>query len=358
MRVLHFVTGGFSGATRVAMDLVRLHNQVPDFECILVLRRKKTTTPDKLSQLDKIGIPYFLVSGHSHISTIWQLASFCRNWQPDILVAHGFPEHILGRWAGLWANVPKLIQVEHNSVERYTVWKLAQSRFLSRYTDVVIGVSQGVAEVLSKQKLNTKIMAISNGIDTERFVQAACLPIKERSKDIVMVGRFAKSKDQLTVIRAISELRGFGFSASLTFVGSGSKRHKKQAIELVRHLKLEDQVVFIDHTNRVEAILAEHKIFVMASFFEGLNLSVIEAMAAACIVVGSNTVGVAELIHHEESGFIFPMSDDKCLSRILRDILLQPGRYQGLADAARHTAVSQYNKQKFSQEYLSVFNTI
>ena len=40
---MHFVTGGFSGATQVAVDLVAAAADSPHVEAILVLRRKSTT---------------------------------------------------------------------------------------------------------------------------------------------------------------------------------------------------------------------------------------------------------------------------------------------------------------------------
>ncbi len=43
IRVIHFVTGGFSGATQVAIDLARAQAQGSEFEPLLVLRRKRTT---------------------------------------------------------------------------------------------------------------------------------------------------------------------------------------------------------------------------------------------------------------------------------------------------------------------------
>lgn len=42
IKVLHFVTGGFSGATSVALDLVRTHLKSADIETVLVMRQKKT----------------------------------------------------------------------------------------------------------------------------------------------------------------------------------------------------------------------------------------------------------------------------------------------------------------------------
>ena len=51
MRVMHFVTGGFSGATQVAIDLCRAAACVEGMEVLLVLRRKRTTTTARVEAL-------------------------------------------------------------------------------------------------------------------------------------------------------------------------------------------------------------------------------------------------------------------------------------------------------------------
>jgi hypothetical protein len=65
-------------------------------------------------------------------------------FRPDILVAHGFSEHLWGRYAGLLAQVPHLVHVEHNTRERYTRWRLKQTRWLAARTDRIVGCSEGV----------------------------------------------------------------------------------------------------------------------------------------------------------------------------------------------------------------------
>ena len=44
LRVLHFVTGGFSGATQVAVDLCLAAREDPGIQTLLVLRRKRNTS--------------------------------------------------------------------------------------------------------------------------------------------------------------------------------------------------------------------------------------------------------------------------------------------------------------------------
>lgn len=56
LKVLHFVTGGFSGATQVAIDLCQAAQRTPGMEVMLVLRRKRDTTPERVQALRKQGL--------------------------------------------------------------------------------------------------------------------------------------------------------------------------------------------------------------------------------------------------------------------------------------------------------------
>lgn len=358
LRVLHFVTGGFSGATRVAIDLIEAHNQFEATDNLLVLRRKKTTVPEKLIELESKNIDYRVVTGTTHIATIYELKQLCDQWQPDILVAHGFPEHLLGRHAGLLARVPHLVQIEHNSKERYTPWKLYQTRKLSKSTDRVVAVSEGVAKVLSKQDLKAPIQTIPNGIDTTLFGGSNLLPINKRPQDLIMIGRYAKSKDHVTLIKALDQLKQKGIRPNLTLVGSGRKRYKKEVHELVRRYELQNQVNFIEYSSEIDKLLLQHKVFVMSSRFEGLNLAVLEAMASGCVVVGSRAVGVEELINHGKDGFLFSIGDAVELASIIDTILSTPLAYQKLAVAARKKLLSHYDKQQVTQAYYKLFQNL
>lgn len=358
LRVLHFVTGGFSGATKVAIDLVAAHNKIESTENLLVLRCKKTTVLEKLNELEEKKIDYRVITGTTHIATIHELKKLCQQWQPDILVAHGFPEHLLGRRAGMLAKVAYLVQVEHNSQERYTPWKLYQTRKLSKSTAIIVAVSEGVAQVLSKQGLYAPIQAIANGIDTTRFGGVDHLPINERPQDLIMVGRYAKSKDHVTLIKALHQLKKKGIKPNLTLVGSGRKHYQKEVYDLVNRYELQDQVTFIEYSSEVEKLLLQHKIFVMSSRFEGLNLAVLEAMASGCVVIGSQAIGVKELIDDEKDGFLFSIGDSAELATIIGTILSNPLIYQTLAVTAREKVLNYYDKEQVTLAYYDLFQQL
>jgi glycosyltransferase involved in cell wall biosynthesis len=180
--VLHFVTGGFSGATQVAVDLCRAAQAQGRTEVMLALRRKSNTDAARVEAIRAQGIAVEVLPGWAHLATIFALWRLCRRWKPQALVAHGFPEHLLGRWAGLWAGVPRLLQVEHNTRERYTPWRRWQARRLAAHTECMIGVSEGVRRSLLQLGMPAeRTLAIPNGIQLERFSPKALWPMTERT---------------------------------------------------------------------------------------------------------------------------------------------------------------------------------
>ena len=212
IRVLHFVTGGFSGgATQVAVQLVRAARDSDAIEPLLVLRRKRQTPAARLEELQRDGVPMAVVPGWSHAATILALVRLCRQFRPDVLVAHGFSEHLWGRYAGLLAKVPHLVHVEHNTRERYTRWRLLQSRWLARRTDRIVGCSEGVREALLALGMpSERTMASPNGIQLASFADADAHPFEQRTPGIVMVARFSKQKDHATLLRAVALLAARG----------------------------------------------------------------------------------------------------------------------------------------------------
>src|SRR5690606_13484960 len=66
-RVLHFVTGGFSGgATQVAIQLVNAGVAGGRVDPLLVLRRKRRGDPARIRELAEAGTPLRVVPGWSH----------------------------------------------------------------------------------------------------------------------------------------------------------------------------------------------------------------------------------------------------------------------------------------------------
>lgn len=360
IRVVHFVTGGFSGgATQVAIQLVNASLAGSEVIPLLVLRRKRRTDPARIAELESAGIPVRVVPGWSHAASIVSLFRICREFRPDILVAHGFSEHLWGRYAGLVAGVPHLVHVEHNTRERYTRWRRAQTRWLARRTSRIVGCSEGVRQALLEMGMPPeRTIAIPNGIRLEPFAEASARPLAGRTPGIVMVSRMSRQKDHPTLIRAVALLRDRGLSPPVLLAGAGKRQHRAPLERLAAELGLSRQIQFLGLCRNVPELLLTHRIAVLSTHYEGMPLALIEGMAAGCAVVGSAVPGVREVIDHGVDGLLVPEGDAVALAdaleRLLRDLALA----ERLGISAQEMVVREYTRERMGARYEHLFQTL
>ena len=55
------------------------------------------------------------------------------------------------------------------------------------------------------------------------------------------------------------------------------------------------------------------KVYVLCSLYEGNPKTLLEAMACGCAVVGTNVLGIQEIIRHQENGLLVPEQPEVCL---------------------------------------------
>ena len=357
VRVLHFVTGGFSGgATQVAIQLVNAARESAAIEPLLVLRRKRRTPPARIAELEQAGVPLRVVAGWSHAATIAALVKVCREFRPDVLVAHGFSEHLWGRYAGLLAKVPHLVHVEHNTRERYTRWRLAQTRWLAKRTDRIVGCSEGVRRVLLEMGMPpARTIAIPNGVRLEPFADADAHPFAQRIPGIVMVARFSRQKDHATLLRAVALLRERGLAPPLLFAGGGKDLHRRPLEKLADELGIAAQVQFLGVVRDVPQRLMAHQLCVLSTHYEGMPLALLEGMAAGCAVVGSAVPGVREVLDDGVDGLLVAEADAPALADALERVLRDPPFGARLAAAARRAAAEKYSRERMNRRYEELF---
>jgi glycosyltransferase involved in cell wall biosynthesis len=358
-RVMHVVSGGFSGATQVAIDLVEAAQQGGKMQSCLVLRRKRSTAPERVSALTKRGLSVHVLPGGLHVVTIAALLWLLRRVQPHVLVAHGFPEHLLARHAGVLARVPALVQVEHNARERYTPWKSLQASWLAPRTARFVGCSEGVRQqLLARGCPPERTVAIPNGILLEPFTGAFDQPHATRIAGIVMPARFARQKDHRTLIEAIALLRERGLRPPVVLAGGGMAAYRDQAQALLRQLGLADQVQMPGHVDRMPSLLMSHRICVLSTHYEGMPLSLVEGMAAGCAVVASDVVGVRELIAHGHNGYLVLPADARALADALETLLRDEGTAERMGRQAHADAHARHGSTLMTQRYEAMFDEL
>lgn len=352
LRVMHFVSGGFSGATQVAIDLCAPH---PGMQSLLVLRRRPSVDPKaRMAQLRRQGLAVELVPRWSHTATIRAIRRICQQWQPDVLVAHGFSEHLWGRMAGLQAAVPRLIQVEHNVRERYTPQRLRLSLQLAQHTETIVAVSEAVRDALLRLgHPPERCKVVLNGIDLDRW--SSPLPWDERENALVMPARFAAQKDHATLIRALALLSQQGLRPTLYLAGAGKRSARWRMQTLAHRLSVSSQVQFLGQVADMPALLGRVKLCVLSSHYEGLGLGLIEGMAAGACAIGTNVEGVREILTDPAVGFLVPHEDAQALAQTLARVLTDDALAERTAAAGRHHVHARFDRHRMCQEYLALF---
>jgi glycosyltransferase involved in cell wall biosynthesis len=76
-----------------------------------------------------------------------------------------------------------------------------------------------------------------------------------------------------------------------------------------------------------------------------LSWSLLEAMAAACLVLGSANAPVDEVVRDGENGLLVAAADASAVARSVESALESPALMQPLREAARRTVVQRYDLQ-------------
>jgi glycosyltransferase involved in cell wall biosynthesis len=136
-----------------------------------------------------------------------------------------------------------------------------------------------------------------------------------RNYDFIFVGEFDQNKRPDLILEAFASLRYKGINATICMIGFGSLlKNLKEKIDL---FELGDSVTFVT-TNNVLEYLRRSKIFVMASLSEGIPCAMMEAMACEMIVLVPPVGDIADVIQHEENGFLHNNSKEELIHYMLK----------------------------------------
>ncbi len=189
---------------------------------------------------------------------------------------------------------------------------------------VPVAISHAIQEGIIKEYglAPQKVPIIYNGIDIQKFSPKTHIET-QASYTIINVASLSGRKNQALLIDAVSLLLKQKIDVRLVLVGDGEEKNNLQS--LAGKYKISDKVVFAGITSEVWKWLSGADIFVLCSFFEGLPLSIIEAMAVGLPVVATEVGGVPDILENGVNGFLVPSGDAEGLSRAILKLIQDKG---------------------------------
>lgn len=216
--------------------------------------------------------------------------------------------------------------------------------------------------------LAERIQVIHQGVDTDFFS-----PRTDDTSDLVACGLPPQAEVVTFTGRSLEPFRGFGqFAKSISAIlaarplchvlimagGNSASKEKTSLPEALGHLTSEEQarVHFLGFRPYAEyrALLRASTVHVYLTAPFSLSSGLFEAMSCGCLLVGSDTEPVREVIRHGENGFLCDFWDSAALSQTIIGLLDRSALMQPLRVAARRTITDSYNVQQQGPQLLEL----
>ena len=302
------------------------------------------------------------VYGKRHFNTASACAAIRLQWdrifgdfQPDVIHAHTFGlESEIGVWLKAKLGCPVVVTT-HGSDTTILVNKgrLKELYHYCEGIDVAIAVSNTLENRLRKCGTPTEIRTIHNGFHDEGID-----PYTEKvSCSCLQVSHLIELKQVPVTIRAFQKIYKQYPQARLTIIGQGTERAALE--KLCSELQISEAVTFTGQLPHREVLehMSKTQFYIMPSVREGFPVSYLEAMGMGCVIVGTATEGISEIVDHEVNGFLVQPGDFDSIAEHVISCIADPVRSNKIAAAGNQTA-QQLSWRSNAQQYIALFQEL
>jgi glycosyltransferase involved in cell wall biosynthesis len=376
-RVLHVVDHtGDGGAQIVIRDLIRVLRDRFTFG-VAILGRSDRFSDD----YEALGVPVYKLGGRYgrwNPSPMLALMDVIRQKDYDLIHTQLLKSNILGTLA---ANLTgrKIILHDHigiypQSLSNYFSNSLVRSSYLKAYRYALTSCKRVIVLTPATQEVYAqyysvaaqKIAVVPNGVDLQRFrplpedelshVVRDELGLPAATRLVLMIGRLEPEKDWWTFLEVAQRVRQLtSVPCAFLIVGAGSEEQRMRDYVHDHHL---DNVHYLGYRDDIVDLLRQADIFLLTSRREAFGLVVVEAMAAGCAVVATQSGGPEAILTDGVDGLLAGVGDAPTLAdgvtRLLQDDMLR----ERLAKCAQRTAAEHYSLETIAARIAAIYSEV
>jgi len=283
------------------------------------------------------------------ILAIGEVRKIIKKEKPDIVHMHSSKAGAIGRLC-IWSKEIQLFYTPHS----YAFCKRDESKFK-------IGIYKIIEKILGKRKCITiacskgeydesisvskKSMYINNGIDIDDIKKYICDEpekiIDMKKMRVCTVGRIGSQKNPKMFNKIAERFPDIEF----TWIGDGN----------LKDVLISPNIKITGWCDRQKAIkeLYKNDIFILASLWEGLPITLLEAMYLEKVCIVSNVTGNKDVIENEVDGFICETEED--YYNILEKIKNGKINTGKIKNEAKRKVLMQHDINKVSRQYLEIY---
>lgn len=320
--------------------------------------------------LQRHGVPLTILKKRWKFDPIclWKLSRVIKTWKPDVVHTWLFAANSFGRMvAGGRGRVPVI--VSERCVDTWkSGWQLGLDRFQIPRTARLVGNSESVADFYRQQQFPAeRIRVVPNGIELPAAASTLHSAERDRlrtelsgipagSKVLGYVGRLARQKRVMDLIWMMVLLGNVRDDVHLVLVGDGPEREWLE--RFTRDLDVESKVHFLGHRQDIPAILPLLDAFCLASDFEGMSNSVMEAMAVGLPVLASDIPANRELVVEGQTGYLIPVGDRAAYARAALSLFERADMAERLGVAGRRRMETEFSVPQMIADYAKIYQEV
>lgn len=197
-----------------------------------------------------------------------------------------------------------------------------------------------------------KATIIPNFIEISKFNSFKSFGERILNNRVLFVGRLSKEKNLFSTIKAFSKL-----NIGLDVIGEGPL--KNDLIQFSKTIKGDVKFLGKIPNDDLPKLYNEYPYYILPSFFEGMPKTLLEAMSCGCICIGSNVVGISQIIKHKENGFLLKKFDSNGIIdtfKLIQKLSLKDCNV--ICENGINNIKNNYSLKNVSNNYNNIFSKI
>lgn len=281
------------------------------------------------------------------VRAVGRLRRTVRSWRPDLVHAHNVKATVVAR-AAVGTGVP-VVSTMHG-VPDHEVG--AAARILRVAATQVVAVSDHVASLLVDHGVPaSRVSVIENAIlpppIRDRASARLTLGIDPGRPVALVLARMAAQKRQDLLLRAWADVRE---DAVLLMAGDGPRREELE--HQSRELGVGRRVAFLGERTDVDVLLSACDLLVLPTDWEGLPISLLEALGCGVPAVASDVGGVSALA---DGVRLVPAGSVPALADAVDHLLSDPAARQALAARGRRLVRDRFPAERMQEHHLDLY---
>ena len=355
MKLTYIITGLNFGGAEIGMarliNGIKESERADEFDITVI---SVVNTPRDVVDL----LPESVTVHHLDIERGYELQKTRPLWKElsntDILVCSLYHASVLGVLFGSLRQVPQIMTWQHNTEYRSSTARRVYN-LCYRFSDDVLADSEAVKEMLisdfgiSPSKVSVLPIA---GVNTDFF-----------SPDVDSIEFENKQSIQIGTIGRLTHQKGYDYllecadrmeDAHFHIIGEGELEEELRVSVDKRQL---ENITFHGKVpyESLPSYLGSFDIYFQPSRYEGLCMTVIEAMSMGLPIVASNTDGITESVNNKINGYLIEPGDIPSYVEKLNYLTCTNSLRKEFGECSRKRV-----KQKYSREILvnGFYNTL